>query len=161
MKRPHKISMLLFIAVSLVACDQPSSTPVTGGTSVQVAQAGTTPRPKKDFAAFMQGGSLFRKNCAQCHGNLAQGGPNWRQANSKGKMPPPPLNGTGHTWHHSKTALAQTIRNGTLHIGGSMPPWRSTMTDKEIDMTIDWFQSRWSDEIYKAWQTRNPQPKGR
>lgn len=146
--------MLLLAAVALAACDQSSSGPMSGGTSAQVAKPVTNARPKKDFARFMQGGKLYRKNCAQCHGDRAQGDPNWRQANAKGKLPPPPLNGTGHTWHHPKEALAKTIRDGTLRIGGSMPPWRNSMSDKEINLVIEWFQSHWSDEIYRAWNTR-------
>lgn len=40
-----------------------------------------------------------------------------------------------------------------------MPPWADKLTDKEIDSILGWIQSRWSDEVYREWQTRNPQAK--
>jgi len=103
----------------------------------------------------MQGGKLFRENCARCHGDLAQGDPNWRQPDTKGKYPPPPLNGKGHAWHHPTEGLKQTIRLGTMSRGGGMPPWGDKLTDKEIDSILGWLQSRWSDEVYQEWETRN------
>ncbi len=43
----------------------------------------------------------FTANCAECHGGAGQGHPDWQVANADGTLNPPPLNGDGHTWHHS------------------------------------------------------------
>ncbi|MEJ2177263.1 MAG: c-type cytochrome, partial [Gammaproteobacteria bacterium] len=66
-----------------------------------------------------QGQSLYRANCAVCHGQNAEGTvKNWQERDADGKLPPPPLNGTAHTWHHPVEGLALTIRDGTQAIGG-------------------------------------------
>lgn len=69
-----------------------------------------------------------------------------------GHFPPPPLNGTGHAWHHPLDDLKETIRDGTVKLGGGMPSWGDKMTGEEIEAVIAWIVSRWSDEIYKRWQ---------
>jgi len=33
-----------------------------------------------------------------------------------------------------------------------MPAWRDKLSDDEIDDIIVWFQSRWPDQVYAAWQ---------
>ena len=108
-----------------------------------------------DLAQIARGRNLYRKNCAECHGKNAEGAPNWRQKNPNGKYPPPPLNGTGHAWHHPMNALRMTIRDGTQKIGGNMPAWGGKLSEQEIDDIITWFQSEWPDEIWQAWYRHN------
>ncbi len=106
---------------------------------------------KRDFAKDMRGRKLFTQNCAVCHGAEAQGAPQWSTPGADGKYPPPPLNGTAHTWHHPTPALKRTIREGTIAIGGKMPPWGDKLSDEDMEAIIGWFQSLWPDEIYDAW----------
>ena len=109
-----------------------------------------------DTAILQQGQKLYLQNCAACHGKNAQGiVENWRQPGPDGKLPAPPLNGSAHTWHHSIQGLAQTIQNGTIEIGGSMPPWRGILSKDETFAIIIWLTSLWPDEIYEAWMERN------
>ena len=104
------------------------------------------------------GQTLFRENCAICHGVDAQGTvKDWHLKDENGKMPPPPLNGTAHTWHHPLGGLMHTIRNGTLSIGGSMPAWKDKLADEEIFSIVIWLTSLWPDEIFAAWMQRNQQ----
>lgn len=105
-----------------------------------------------DPAVLARGAELFQRHCAACHGNRAQGAPRWERPGPDGRYPAPPLDGSGHDWHHPMAALKQTIRDGTQRIGGSMPPWRGTLTEADIDAVIAYFQSLWPDEIYQAWQ---------
>jgi len=116
------------------------------------AAAGKAGERGISFEQFVSGGKLFRKNCATCHGELGQGSPNWQRRGPDGKYPAPPLNGTGHTWHHSVSALTRTIRDGTLYIGGSMPPWKEKLSDKEIADILGWIILQWPDEIYNVWR---------
>ena len=102
-----------------------------------------------------QGQSLYAKNCAACHGSDAQASSDWRKRDTNGNYPPPPLDGTAHTWHHPKTALIYTIKNGTKAIGGSMPAWKDTLSDEEIESIILWLQSKWPEQIYQAWVKRD------
>ncbi len=105
-----------------------------------------------DSARLMRGRELYLKNCTVCHGLSAEGAPNWQQRDEDGKFPAPPLNGTGHAWHHPHHALVDTIKNGTIRLGGKMPPWKDRLSDEEINLIILWFQSQWPPELYQAWQ---------
>ena len=59
------------------------------------------------------GKSLYVTHCASCHGDNLQGQPNWSTKKDKdGHNLSPPLNGTGHTWHHSQDQLFSIIRYG-------------------------------------------------
>jgi mono/diheme cytochrome c family protein len=97
------------------------------------------------------GKKVFDDNCARCHGDNAQGAADWRKRDADGHYPPPPLNGSGHTWHHSTEMLKQTILNGSPQGKGKMPAWKGKLTEKQIDAVIDWFQSVWPQPVYDAW----------
>ena len=84
-----------------------------------------------------------------------QGTPNWQKRDAEGKLPPPPLNGTAHTWHHPVKVLFRTVREGTASLGGNMPPWQDKLSNDEILLIINWITSLWPDEIYEAWKRRN------
>lgn len=105
-----------------------------------------------DKAVLAHGKKIFQANCSACHGSNAEGAPNWRQRGPDGKLPAPPLNGTGHMWHHPMKALRYTILNGTEKLGGNMPAWKGRLSDKDITAVIAWLQSLWSDEIYRHWK---------
>ncbi len=145
-----KIFIILSVLL-LVACegsDQSGSGEVKSETQAKAKR--TT-----DFATVQKGFRLYRTNCAACHGDAGQGALNWQQAGPDGKYPPPPLNGSGHTWHHPAKAILRTIRDGSLMTGGTMPAWKGKLSDKEIMAIIAWFQSRWPDELYQTWARTN------
>ena len=73
------------------------------------------------------------------------------------KYPPPPLNGTAHTWHHPLNVLRRTVRKGGVSLGGSMPGFVDKLSNREIDTILAWIQSHWSDRIYRIWDKRNRQ----
>lgn len=104
-----------------------------------------------DAEQLRRGAQIFEQNCAVCHGQNAQGDPNWRERDAQGRFPPPPLNGTAHAWHHPYAQLRDIIERGTAAQGGNMPAWGDKLSDEEIDAVIAWFQSLWSEEVYEAW----------
>jgi len=112
----------------------------------------TSPQRVADFAKVARGGRLYQQNCAECHGSVGQGAPEWRQRDADGMFPPPPLNGTGHAWHHPRRMLHAVIANGSPGGQGKMPAWRDRLSDEQIDDIIAWFQSKWPDPVYAAWQ---------
>lgn len=101
-----------------------------------------------------KGADLFARNCASCHGANGQGTKDWKTPDAKGVYPPPPLNGTGHAWHHDLALLRGTVKNGGAPVGGTMPAFGDKLSDEEVDAVIAWVQSRWPDEIYSRWAGR-------
>lgn len=99
-----------------------------------------------------QGAVLFLDNCAACHGAQAQGAENWMQPDAAGVRGAPPLNGSGHAWHHSLDSLVQTITQGR----GAMPASKGILTEEQIIATLAWTQSLWPTTTYKAWSRENP-----
>ena len=114
-----------------------------------------------DTARLLSGEQLFNQYCASCHGPGATGAPNWRQRDSDGRFPPPPLNGSAHTWHHPLAQLRHTIKNGGPPGASNMPAWGSTLSDEQIDDIILWFQSLWSLEVYQTWYSMEQNAKER
>ncbi len=102
-----------------------------------------------------RGSALFKQNCSSCHGASAEGTLDWKKTDSNGKYPPPPLNGTAHAWHHSTKILKNTIQEGGIKLGGSMPPFKEKLSDQDMDAVIAYFQSKWPDDIYRKWASRN------
>ena len=119
------------------------------------AMSQTAAARDNDFSRIARGGRLYQQNCAECHGASAEGAPNWRQRDADGMFPPPPLNGTGHAWHHPKAMLQYVIANGSPGGQGRMPAWREKLSVQEINDIMAWFMSKWPDEVYQAWYQRN------
>ncbi len=115
--------------------------------------------PKIDGRWYTQlqvdrGRVVFEKNCEECHGENARGTFNWTRKLPDGSYPPPPLNGSAHTWHHSLKLLKRTINNGGIPLGGTMPAFENKLTENEKNEVIAFFQSQWSKKIYDAWLKR-------
>ena len=71
------------------------------------------------------GASVYAARCAQCHGANLEGQPNWQQRLANGRLPAPPHDASGHTWHHPDEILFGITKNG-------MTPYASA--DYESDM---------------------------
>ena len=110
-----------------------------------------------DDKMVASGSQLFQQNCAVCHGANAQGTLEWKKSDASGHYPPPPLNGSGHAWHHSIPQLARSIKEGGIQLGGVMPGFGGQLDDQQILAVIAYFQSKWADEIYRAWHNRHMQ----
>lgn len=90
----------------------------------------------------------FEQNCAGCHGKKGQGIANdWRKKLPDGSFPPPPLNGTAHTWHHSPEQLLWVINNGGAQFGGKMPGFKDKLSDEEKQAILDYIYSLWPKEL--------------
>lgn len=157
----HKNSWIIVAATLLTACnsgggqDQAQPAPAKPAAPAAAQAPPSGPRPKADFAQVRRGADLFEKNCAVCHGKQGQGGANWRQRDASGKFPPPPLNGTGHAWHHPMKILRYVIKNGSPGGQGNMPAWKDKLSDAQIDDIIAWMQAQWPDQAYQAWYQIN------
>ena len=56
---------------------------------------------RPDDADFvMRGKTVYAEHCASCHGENLEGEDKWRRRKSDGRLPAPPHDASGHTWHH-------------------------------------------------------------
>ena len=135
---------LLFL---LVGCKPTADVPPGAKVS---AEAAAVSRLSPEMVR--RGAAVFAANCASCHGVRAEGAKDWHRPGPDGKVPPPPLDGSAHAWHHPRAQLKQIILDGTETRGGGMPAWRGKLSDADVDAVIAWFQSLWPPEIYRAWR---------
>ncbi|MEL0586383.1 MAG: cytochrome c [Candidatus Thiodiazotropha sp. (ex. Lucinoma kazani)] len=160
MKKQLLTLSFLLSLVWLVSCSNQQE--MTAGTEKPTPPP-TQSQPKRWYTQVQvnRGNNLFQENCAVCHKPDASGTTNWRELDANGKLPPPPLNGTAHTWHHPLSILRRTIRMGGIPLGGTMPEFEEKLTNKQIDDILAWVQSHWPDEIYRIWDERDSQAKNR
>lgn len=138
-----KTILSVILLASLVACEGESTSAVTQISSLSGRSA--------DGGLLAMGRQVYQDNCVRCHGAHAEGDANWRKRDAQGNFPPPPLNGSGHTWHHPTQVLKTVIEDGSLDGKGNMPAWRGKLTSMEIDAVVAWFQSLWPQHVYDAW----------
>ena len=151
---------VLLISVVLTGCDQteqPDKT-VPAESTAKLEPIITPPPTAPRWYQFDQannGARLYKEHCASCHGSQGEGDPAWKQRDADGNLRAPPLNGTGHAWHHPLAALYHVIMNGSPDGQGNMPAWNDKLSQNEVVSIIAWFQSRWPDEIYSVWYARD------
>jgi mono/diheme cytochrome c family protein len=121
------------------------------------------PLPTLDSGQIARGRQVYVQNCARCHGQNAEGAPNWQQPDARGNLPPPPHDDTGHTWRHSDAQLTEIIQNGLRDRFNktpelTMPPFKGQLTDEEIASVMSYFKSLWSLEhrMYQDEQNQRP-----
>lgn len=143
-----KIIVILGLGLFLAACGR-------GEDSTDTSEAVKFER-NIDAMQISRGEKVFSQNCASCHGDEAQGDPDWRTRDKEtGRFPPPPLDGTAHAWHHPLAQLKHVIANGSPGGKGNMPAWSGKLSEQEMDDTIAWFQAKWPAEVYAAWAEIN------
>lgn len=103
-----------------------------------------------DAATVAAGQPLYAKHCASCHGKALEGQPDWRQRKPDGRLPAPPHDDSGHTWHHPDELLIAITRHGMRPpiapegYQSDMPGFGSVLSDKEIRAVLAWIASQWS-----------------
>lgn len=111
----------------------------------------------------MDGAALYQQYCASCHGTELQGQPDWRSPGRDGRLPAPPHDATGHTWHHGDDILFRITREGTAAVVGGgyesdMPGFGDSLRDAEIRAILDYIKSTWP-ERERAYQRERTQQK--
>lgn len=107
--------------------------------------------------------ALYQQNCAACHGANLEGQGNWRAPGPDGRLPAPPHDETGHTWHHSDDVLFNyTKLGGTalmaqqgIEFDSGMPAFEDQLTDDEIWAILNYIKSNWPDDIRESQAQRN------
>ncbi|UOA30042.1 cytochrome c [Pseudosulfitobacter sp. DSM 107133] len=107
----------------------------------------------------LAGERLYQENCASCHGANLEGQPDWRSRLPNGRLPAPPHDASGHTWHHTDRVLLDIVKRGTAAIVGNgyesdMPGFKELLTDEEITAIFDYIKSTWPDRIRASQESR-------
>ena len=94
-----------------------------------------------------QGRQVYADQCASCHGAQLEGQPDWKTPLPSGRLPAPPHDAGGHTWHHPDDILFRIVREGTAAIVGggykSDMPGFAVLSDAEIQAALAYIKSTW------------------
>lgn len=98
------------------------------------------------------GEAIYRARCAGCHGVNLEGQPDWQSRLPTGRLPAPPHDQSGHTWHHADALLLQILREGpafyaSLGAETDMPAFGTVLSDGDLAAVLAYIKSRWPAEI--------------
>lgn len=137
------VALALLLAAGVAWWLQRSSAP---------ASASYTLRPG-DTALVSQGRKVYMAHCASCHGLQLQGQPNWRERGADGRLPAPPHDASGHTWHHPDELLFRITKLGVVKAAqlqdyqSNMPGYEGVLSDQEILAALSWIKAQWPADI--------------
>jgi mono/diheme cytochrome c family protein len=105
-----------------------------------------------DSASVALGEEIYVEQCAACHGESLEGQDNWQDRQMDGRLPAPPHDASGHTWHHPDQVLFDLMKYGPAAlIGGDyesdMPGYEDTLSDADIVAVLSYIKSQWPAEI--------------
>src|SRR5690554_4340323 len=113
--------------------------------------------PSADEGRITLGKTVYEANCAACHGANLEGQANWRERLANGRLPAPPHDKTGHTWHHPDRLLIDMVKNGLVPgrtappgYESDMPAYAGILTDEEIIAVIAYIKSTWPPKVLQA-----------
>lgn len=109
-----------------------------------------------DAKQVAAGRAIYAQHCASCHGGNLEGQPNWRQRLPNGRLPAPPHDASGHTWHHPDALLFAITKHGLVPphapagYASDMPAFAGVLSDEEIRAVLAYIQSRWPKQVIDA-----------
>jgi mono/diheme cytochrome c family protein len=123
------------------------------------------PRQRAQQSDAGRGAAVYAANCAGCHGQTLEGQPDWHHLNAAGRLPAPPLDGTGHGWRHSDAELFHMVKFSVLDQAGpgyqtDMPAFDGKLPDADIQAVLAYIHSRWPSGIQAAQAFLNPDHAG-
>ena len=100
-----------------------------------------------------RGKVAYENNCVSCHMINLAGAENWKGLDEDGHRKAPPLDGTGHTWHHDDKTLHSIIKYGLANLidgyEGKMMGFKDNLSDKDIDSVLAYIKSYWPKDKYE------------
>ena len=103
----------------------------------------------RDAAVLATGQKVYAQHCAACHGAKLEGQPRWRERDASGRLPAPPHDASGHTWHHPDDVLFRITKFGVAKAANlkdhpsNMPAYEGVLSDAEIVAVLSWIKSTW------------------
>ena len=107
---------------------------------------GEPTKPDPDNPSLVAHGKVvYAQQRASCHGADLEGQPNWRERLPNGRLPAPPHDASGHTWHHSDRQLFEMVKHGMPEIvpgyETDMPKYDGILSDADIWAVLSFIQS--------------------
>ena len=118
-------------------------------------------------ATIAQGKTLYAERCASCHGAKLEGQRDWKSPLPSGRMPAPPHDASGHTWHHPDGVLFRITKEGPAAVvGGGYESdmqgfGNGTLSDDDIRAVLAFIKSTWPERerAYQAEMSRREREK--
>jgi S-disulfanyl-L-cysteine oxidoreductase SoxD len=116
-----------------------------------------------DPAVVANGQRLYQAHCAACHGAQLEGQPRWRERDARGRLPAPPHDASGHTWHHPDAVLLELTRDGVARAARQpgyetdMPAYKGVLSDDEILAVLSFIKAQWPRDIRRLHDEVNAQ----
>ena len=109
-----------------------------------------------------RGEAIYSEACAACHGANLEGEANWRSPGPDGRLPAPPHDQSGHTWHHPDQVLFSYTKLGGralmaeqgMEFDSGMPGFGEQLTDQEIWNILGYIKSTWPERIRETQAVR-------
>lgn len=131
---------------------------VLGGAGAVVWRGGAAePAPRQmlrwqDPEVVERGAGIYAAECAVCHGADLEGQPRWQVRLPNGRLPAPPHDETGHTWHHPDAMLFAITKHGTEAVVGGdyesdMIGFGDRLSDEEIVAVLSYIKSTWPEDV--------------
>lgn len=108
---------------------------------------------RDDPAKLALGATVYAQHCAACHGVKLEGQPEWRKRLPNGRMPAPPHDDSGHTWHHPDEVLFGITKRGLVppyaprDYPSDMPAFGAKLSDEQIWAVLAYIKTHWTNEV--------------
>jgi mono/diheme cytochrome c family protein len=110
-----------------------------------------------DTTLVARGKPVYAQQCAACHGAGMEGQPNWRERRPDGRLPAPPHDVTGHTWHHPDAVLVDIVRHGLVpgktapdDYQSDMPAFDKLLSEADVIAVLAYIKSGWPEDALQA-----------
>jgi mono/diheme cytochrome c family protein len=108
----------------------------------------------ENAALVARGKPVYDKHCASCHGADLKGQPDWTTRDARGRLPAPPHDESGHTWHHDDGVLFEVTKFGVgKHAPpgytSDMPAFGERLSDDEIVAVLAYIKNRWPETVHR------------
>ncbi|WP_151637905.1 c-type cytochrome [Noviherbaspirillum aerium] len=120
-----------------------------------------------DASLVERGKGIYVSHCAACHGAKLEGQPEWRLRLANGRLPAPPHDASGHTWHHPDKVLFDIVKNGLVPgktapdgYQSDMPAYASQLSDEQITAVLAYIKSHWPQELLELQRKVTLEPGG-
>lgn len=130
---------------------------LAGAIAIALWKEGKSAADPDDSRQVATGKAAYDRHCAACHGTKLEGQPNWREKLPNGRLPAPPHDASGHTWHHPDAVLFGITKHGLVpgryappKYESDMPAFAGTLTDEEIWAVLAYVKSAWPAGIRNA-----------